>query len=204
VTPRRTIIVALVLALVAQAGQGYAGEPTEVVRKSINKVIDILKNPALAGPEHKKERRDALRQAASESFDFREMAKRSLALKWRDLSPEQRDEFVRLFKDLLEVTYMKRVEKYGNQTVHYTGERVDDGYATVQTVVSDPEQKRDIPMDYRLLERGGHWVVYDVVIEGVSLVNNYRSQFRDILASSSYDELVKRIKKKVKSREDEG
>ena len=129
-------------------------------------------------------------------FDYEEMAKRSLGPTWGKLSAAQRSEFVQLFAQLLEASYSDKIEKYAqNVKIDYTGEILDGDYAEVRTVVVRANDR--IPLNYRLLNEGGTWKVYDVVIEGVSLVSNYRSQFSRIIHESSYAELVRRLKTKV-------
>jgi phospholipid transport system substrate-binding protein len=173
----------------------YAGVPTDQMKQTIDKVIDILNNKELKKPGKVKERRTALRKAVGEKFDFEEMAKRSLALFWKQRTPEEKKEFVSLYSDLLERSYIKKIENYSDEKIIYTDENVDDGYAIVKTKIIT-KRNVDIPIEYRLLKKNNKWEVYDVVIEGVSLVNNYRTQFSKIIRTSSYEELVKRMKNK--------
>jgi phospholipid transport system substrate-binding protein len=173
----------------------HAGEPTDQMKQSIDAVLDILKNKELKRPEKTKEKRAVIRKIIDSRFDFEEIAKRSLALHWREISPEEKKEFVALYSDLLERTYSSKIEKYKDEKIQYASEIIDDGYATVRTKIIT-EKNVEIPIDYRLLKRDTQWKVYDVVIEGVSLVSNYRSQFNNIIRTSSYDELIKRLKSK--------
>ncbi len=131
----------------------------------------------------------------SQRFDFEEMARRSLAVAWQQRTPQERKEFVGLYTDLLERSYMKRIEGYSNEKIVYLDEKIDGTYAVVRTKIVTGRSV-EIPIDYRLLDRNGKWLVYDVVIEGVSLVNNYRTQFSKIIRTSSYQELVKKMKNK--------
>lgn len=173
----------------------YAGDPTNLMKQTIDKVIEILKNKELKNPEKANERRAAIRKVVGERFDFEEMAKRSLALHWKKRTPEERNEFVPLFSDLLERSYIKKIESYTDEKILYTDEKIDGEYAVVDTQIIT---KRNVktPIEYRLLNKNGKWEVYDVVIEGVSLVNNYRNQFNKIIRRDSYEELVKRMKNK--------
>ncbi|MBM4140890.1 MAG: ABC transporter substrate-binding protein [Nitrospira sp.] len=173
----------------------YAGVPTDQMKQTIDKVLDILNNKELKKPGKVKERRAAIRKAVGERFDFEEMAKRSLALFWKQRTPEEKKEFVSLYSDLLERSYIKKIENYSDEKIIYTDENVDDGYAIVKTKIIT-KRNVDIPIEYRLLKKNNKWEVYDVVIEGVSLVNNYRTQFSKIIRTSSYEGLVKRMKYK--------
>jgi len=182
--------------LLLQTSAVYAGEPTDQMKQTIDSVLDILKNKELKRPEKAKERRAAIRKIIDSRFDFEEMSKRSLALYWRKRTPEEKSEFTALYSDLLERTYVTKIEKYENEKILYGRETLDDGYAVVKTNIITKDNI-EIPIDYRLLKKDAKWEVYDVVIEGVSLVNNYRTQFANILGSSSYGELVKKMKNKV-------
>lgn len=176
------------------AASASAGEPTDQVRQSVDKVLNILRNKELKRPERTQERRAAIRKIVDERFDFEEMAKRSLALHWRKRTPEEKNEFVTLYSDLLERAYIKKIEDYTDENVLYTGESVEGDYAVVRTKIV--RKGVETPIDYRLLRKNGQWEVYDVIIEGVSLVNNYRKQFNQIINSQSYEELVRRLKSK--------
>lgn len=173
----------------------HAGEPTDQVKQTTDSVLDILKNKELKRPEKTKQRRAAIRKIIDERFDFEEMTKRSLALHWRERSPEEKREFVTLYSDLLERNYIRKIEKYEDEKIQYAGETINDRYASVKTRIIT-KKNVEIPIEYRLLKRDTKWEVYDVVIEGVSLVNNYRTQFNNIIRTSSYEELLKRMKTK--------
>ncbi|HEV8531126.1 MAG TPA: ABC transporter substrate-binding protein, partial [Methylomirabilota bacterium] len=127
--------------------------------------------------------------------DWAETAKRSLARHWQPLSDGQREEFVKLFGDLLERSYISKIELYGGERIHYVGESIDGDLAVVRTKIIT-KQGTDVPIEYRMIRRGDRWLVYDVVIESVSLVSNYRTQFNKIIQTSSYQELVKKMKTK--------
>jgi phospholipid transport system substrate-binding protein len=174
----------------------YAGEPTNLMKQTIDNIIDILKNEELKKPERANERRSEIRKLVGERFDLEEMAKRSLALQWRKRTPEEKKEFVSLFSDLLERSYIKKIESYTDEKILYTAENIEGEYAVVRTkIITD--RNVEVPIDYKLLKEKGNWEVYDVVIEGVSLVNNYRIQFNSIIRKDSYQELVKRMKNKL-------
>lgn len=189
------LLLSLILVTVFTVSDAYAGEPTNQVKQTVDKVLDILRNKELKKPEKTRERRAAIRKAVSERFDFEEMAKRALGLHWRKRTPDERKEFVSLFTDLLERSYIKKIESYSDEKILYVGENVESEYAVVRSTIIT-KRNVEIPVDYRLLEKNGKWEVYDVVIEGVSLVNNYRTQFNKIIRTNSYEELVKRMKNK--------
>ncbi len=184
------------LSLVWLPSRALAGEPTDMVKKTVDEVLDVLKNKELKKPGKAAERRAEILKIVSRRFDFAEMAKRSLAQNWRKRTPEEQKEFVPLFTDLVEDTYVNKVEKYEDEKITYSGEKVEGTYASVKTNV-ETSRGIETPIEYRLMKEGNQWMAYDVLIEGVSLVNNYRNQFNSIIRSSSYEELVKRLKKKA-------
>lgn len=178
---------------------GLAGEPTDQIKQTTDKILSIITNPALKPPSKTPEREKLIRQAVDERFDWEEMARRALATHWAKRTLEERKEFVRLFADLLERTYKKKVEDYSGEKVLYEGETKDRDYATVKVKILTKKDK-DIPVEYRLKKEGNDWFVYDVSIEGVSLVNNYRTQFNSIIVQSSYENLIKRLRDKAEER----
>ncbi|MBI4610497.1 MAG: ABC transporter substrate-binding protein [Candidatus Rokubacteria bacterium] len=188
-----SLVLAGLLALLAVPAS--AGAPTDQLRGAIDKVVKILEDPALKEDSKGKDRRAAVRKVANDIFDFAETAKRSLARHWQARTDREREEFVRLFGDLLERAYISKIDLYGGEKIAYVGELVDGDVATVRTKIATP-QGTEVPVDYRLLRRGDRWLVYDVSIEGVSLVSNYRTQFNKIIQTSSYQELVKKLKTK--------
>ncbi len=188
-------ITPILLCFILLAVPAYADTPTQQVRQTVDKVLDILRNKELKRPEKTKERRTVIRRTISERFDFEEMAKRSLALHWRKRTPEEKKEFVSLYTDLLERSYIKKIESYTDEKILYLNEKINGEYAEVDTKIVT-KRNVEIPIEYRLLKKDGKWEVYDVIIEGVSLVNNYRTQFNKIIRTDSYEELVKRMKNK--------
>jgi phospholipid transport system substrate-binding protein len=185
----------LLFLLSLPTGSAYAGAPTDQVKQTVDKVLDILRNKEMKKPANEKKRRAEIRKVVSERFDFADMAKRSLGIYWRQRTPEERKEFVPLYTDLLERTYIKKIERYTDEKIAYTGEKIDGNYAVVDTKVVTTKNI-ETPIDYRLLNENGQWMVYDVSIEGVSLINNYRNQFSSIIHQKSYEELVKKLKSK--------
>lgn len=189
-------VVAAILAAVVLAGGGV-GAVTEQLRPSIEAIMAILADPALAGPAKTLPRQAALRQVMDEAIDFQEAAKRALGTHWPVRTEREREEFVALFKELVEDSYILRLEPYAGQTVSYGGETVEDDLATVRTRIQ-PKRGQEIAIDYRLHRRGDRWLVYDVLVSGVSLVGNYRTQFNTIIQTSSYEELLDRIRTRVR------
>ncbi|MBI2987781.1 MAG: ABC transporter substrate-binding protein [Deltaproteobacteria bacterium] len=172
-----------------------AGAPTEQIRASVDKLLTVLKNPQLKSTARTRERRDQLRQVISARFDFAEMARRSLGAQWRRLTPKEQEEFVRLYTDLLERAYIDRIESYSDETFAYLRENLDKDYAEVNSrIVTDKGE--EFSLNYKVHLVNGEWKVYDVVVENISLVNNYRSQFSRIITNSSYEELIRRMKEK--------
>ena len=176
-----------------------AANPMEEIKQTTDKILSIVTNPALKAPSKTEEREKLIHQAVYERFDWEEMSRRSLATHWAKRTPEERKEFVCLFSELLERTYMKKVEGFSGEKVLYEGETKEGDYATVKIKIVTKKDK-DIPVEYRLKKEGNNWFIYDVSIEGVSLVNNYRTQFNSILFQSSYEDLVKRLREKTEPK----
>jgi len=181
------------LALLLVTAPASAATPTETLKAYGDVVLKILDDPALKAPERKQDRRAAVRKVAEEVFDIQETAKRALGPHWQQRTPAEREEFTQLFADLMESTYIARIDEYGSEKIRYTGEKVDGDTAIVQTRVLT-KKGTEAPVDARMIRRGDKWYIYDVMIEGVSLVGNYRTQFDRIIRSSSYAELVKRLR----------
>ena len=181
------------LALLLATAPASAATPTETLKAYGDVVLKILEDPALKSPDRKQDRRAAVRKVAEEVFDISETAKRALGPHWQQRTPAEREEFTQLFADLLESTYIARIDEYGGERIRYTGEKIEGETAIVQTRVMT-KKGTEAPVDARMIRRGDKWFIYDVMIEGVSLVNNYRTQFDRIIRSSSYGELVKRLR----------
>jgi phospholipid transport system substrate-binding protein len=192
---RRLALAAAVILLAGAAPQAWAGVPSDQLKAQIDRVLRVMEAPEYKPESKHRERRAAIRQIANEIFDFSETARRSLARHWQSRTPAERQEFVALFADLLERSYISKIELYGGDRISYQGDVVDDDVAFVRTKLTT-KQGTDIPIEYRMLRRGDRWMVYDVVIEGISLIANYRAQFNKIIQTSSYQELVQRMKTK--------
>jgi phospholipid transport system substrate-binding protein len=188
------LMLAAVLALVIARGAA-AGPPTDQLKGAIDRVVKVVEDPSLKSAERTPERRAAVRKIADEIFDFNEIARRALARHWQPLTDKQRAEFVSLFSDLLERSYISRIELYGGEKIQYAPERVDADTATVPTRLVT-KSGTEIPIDYRLLKKGEKWLVYDINIEGVSLVSNYRTQFNKIIQTSSFADLIQKLRAK--------
>ena len=183
----------LILLLAGIAGLVWAAAPGDAVKGTVDEVIRVLSDPALKVPDQKQRILNQVKRVVDRRFDYEEMAMRSLP-NWKQLNASQRREFVTLFSELLANSYAEKLAKYSGEKVTYLGDRVDGDLAEVNTVLLRTNDR--IPINYRLINKA-NWVVYDVVIEGVSLVNNYRSQFTRVIGESSYPELVRRLQTKV-------
>jgi len=181
---------------------GDQESPTEVVRATINKVTHILEDPELKGPAKLVPRRRMLEEVIAGRFDYAEMSKRALAAHWRPLTAAEQTEFVELFKSFLSDRYAEKIEGYAGEQVQYLSERIEGNYAEVRTELHS--SKVEIPMDYRLFVKDGRWHAYDIVVDGVSLVKNYRSQFDKIIRADSYQELVRRLRDRTVTEERKG
>ena len=179
----------------AVAAPSHAGAPADQMRGAIENVLSVLKDPNLKAAAKKSERLDQLRQAIKPKFDFAEMAKRSLGTQWQRRSPEEQSEFVKLFTDLIENAYFDNIESYDGEKVAITGEKQDQEFAEVNSKIAT-KKGEEIAVNYKLHQVGSDWKVYDVVIENISLVNNYRSQFNRVIAQSSFEDLLRRMKDK--------
>jgi phospholipid transport system substrate-binding protein len=187
------ISVALVGLTVLAPAPARAGAPTDQLKASVDQIVKVLEDPALKPEVRGRDRRAAIRKEAAGVFDFTETAKRALGRHWQGLAEKDRQEFTALFTDLIERAYISKIERYSGERIAYAGEAVDGGLATVRTRFVT-KQGTEVPVDYRMQQRGDRWLVYDVAVEGVSLINNYRTQFDKIIQTSSYAELVRKMK----------
>jgi phospholipid transport system substrate-binding protein len=190
-----SLAAAMLLAWPAPAPAG--GPATAAVKQTVDEVIRILNDEKMKKPDRLAERRKLLEKIVGDRFSYEEMSKRTLAAHWQKLNEKERAEFVDLFRKLLTNSYADKVEGYSGEQIQYLNERNEGDYAEVRTKATSG--KTEIPLDYRLLNKGGDWRVYDVVVDGVSLVNNYRGQFAKIIRTSGYDDLVKQLRDKSDS-----
>jgi phospholipid transport system substrate-binding protein len=174
----------------------YAGPPLEAVKTQVNKVMDVLRDSALKGESGKKVKREKIRNISDNMFDYTELSKRTLGQNWSKLNAGQQTEFLGLYKTLLEDAYADKIITYTDEKVVFGKETtLSEKTAEVQTTIIT--KKADIPINYRVIQKGSDWKVYDVVIEGVSLVSNYRNQFKEILLNKTPDALLDTLRKKV-------
>jgi phospholipid transport system substrate-binding protein len=186
----------LFLALALGSGNALAGLPTDQIKSTVEKALVVLKDPRLKPPARLKERRDQLRQILSARFDFAEMAKRALGSNWRRRTPQEQEEFIRLFTDVLERAYAELIEAYTDEKIVYVNERIDGVHADVASKILTSKGE-EYSINYKVHLISNEWKVYDVVAENISLVNNYRSQFNRVIANASYEELVSRLRNKA-------
>lgn len=192
---KRSTMCAVVAALTLSLSVPAFASVTADVKKTVDQVVSIVSNPEFKKSRNVAKRREAIKGAISVIFDYGEMAKRSLGVHWKGRTKAEQTEFVELFATLLENSYASKIESYENEKIIYDKETIDGDYAEVKSRIFTA--KRDeFTIDYRLLKVGNRWMVYDVVIEGVSLVSNYRSQFNKIITSQGYGALVKKLKAK--------
>ena len=192
---RVTAVTAGLATIVLGAVPARAGVPSEQLKAQVDRVVRVLDDTELQKSARAAERRAAIRGIANETFDFTETARRALGPHWQARTPAEREEFTGLFADLLERSYIGKIELYSGEKVAYLGDTIDDGFATVRTKLIT-KQATEVPIDYRMIRRDDRWLVYDVSIEGVSLIANYRAQFNKIIQTSGYASLVQRLRAK--------
>jgi len=179
----------------------YAGAPLDTVQANVNKVLEILRDPTLKVTAAKEIKRKELRRIYERMFDDVEFSKRTLARNWNSINTTQQQEFVQLFRQVLEKAYIDKILDYSDEKIVFDRETmVSESRAEVQTRIVT--SSKEIPISYRVIMNDGDWKVYDVVIENVSLVLNYRSQFNEILANNTFDQLFDILRKKVKGQSD--
>jgi len=179
-----------------------AESPLEMIRASTEQALAVLRDPSYQGDGRRQERMEKLKEVTLPQFDSREIAKRCLGVHWRHRTEDEREEFIRLFIGLVEKSYGSMLDRYMNEVqdtqFFFDQERIEDGFAEVDTRILPPSQDKPFSINYRLHRVGEKWLVYDVVIENISMVRNYRSQFSRIINKSSYEGLVQAIERKLK------
>ena len=188
----RALVIALVLVTGATA---QTLTPTETIRNQVEQALHTGTAAPSGTSESAEQRRTQIRRAAEGLFDFAEMSRRALGRYWAGRSQAERDEFVTLFADLMARAYLGKIERYAGESITYVAERVDGDLATVDSRVITPK-KTEVPIEYRLRRVGDRWAAYDVLIENVSLISTYRSQFDRIIQTSSFAELLRRMRQK--------
>jgi phospholipid transport system substrate-binding protein len=183
---RSALTIAVLLGL---AGQAWASSPTEQLRAYTDQVMKVLESRTMTGPE----RLEAVRAVASEAFDVSETAQRALGLHWQQRTPAERQEFVQVFRGLLEQTYLSRIGEFGGERIRYVSERIDGDRAIVRAVIVT-KKGTEVAVESRLLQKADRWLIYDILIENISLIASYRSQFDRVIRTASYPELIRRLK----------
>ena len=190
------VVATLALTLGFAVRASADGDPMAAVKGTVNQVLSIVSAPSYKSATS--ERREKLREVINQRFDFTDMARSAMGYHWRSLSPAQRDQFVQLFTGLLEASYMGKIEGYKGQKIIYLKETHDGDLAQVNTQIAQSGNE-PISVNYRLKQSGGSWKVYDVLIDQISLVGNYRNQFTRIINQKGYDSLVSAMKQKQQS-----
>jgi len=190
------VIIGLLMLLPLSAS---AGVPLDTVQVNVNKVLEVLRDPAMKPASAKAVKKEKLRLIYERMFDEVELSRRALARNWNRLDAAQRQEFVQLFRQVLEKAYIDKILSYTNEKVVFDRERMlSANQAEVPTRIVTPS--KTIPITYRVIQKGGVWKVYDVVVESVSLVQNYRTQFNEILGNQKPEQLLQTLRKKVKEQ----
>jgi phospholipid transport system substrate-binding protein len=193
----------VVLPLFAPGPLLAAISPLEQVKSTVEGILGVMQKDELRKPGKQEERRAAIMAYVNQRFDFEEMSKLTLARKWRELTPAEKKQFEELFSELLQNTYIGRIEAYSNEEVRYEKEIFDSDQRTKALVYTKViKNNQEIPINYKLLNKQGEWFVYDVLIEGVSLIRNYRTEFDRIINKEKYAGLIKRMQEKIASREE--
>jgi phospholipid transport system substrate-binding protein len=197
----KAIVLIAACLLLGARDPAWAGAPTDTLRDYTEAVQKVLDDPALKAEDRRHERRAAVRRLAAEAFDVQETARRALGPHWQLRNAVGREEFVKLFAELLERTYISQIDLYGGERLRFTEERVDGDIAVVRARVVT-RQGAEVPLEGRMHKRGERWLIYDVVIENISLIANYRAQFDRIIRTSSYAELLKRLRNRSEFLQD--
>ena len=190
------IVLATLICIAFSPRELRAGEPLNLVKGTTERALQLLKDPQFRSKETKPERIERLKQIINPIFDFEETTKRALGIHWRRRTPAEQREFVKLFRAFLEKIYADRIDEYVGQRIIFSRETIDNDYAEVDATVVGAKGE-ETPIIFKLRRVGDKWLVYDAVVENISIVNNYRSQFDRVIKTSSYEELVKKIREKV-------
>lgn len=191
------ILVISIITMVSFASASIPDTPKATIETTINAVLETLRDKTLSAPQNKEKRRSKLRELIRARFDFEEMAKRILARHWRDRTSDEKKEFVSIFSELLESSYITKIEAYTNEKVTYDKETLNDDGKTGIVKTTIITSNANIPIDYKVIKKDNEWYVYDVIIEGVSFISTYRSQYEKIITSQSYTQLVQIMKDKL-------
>ena len=175
----------------------HASEITDGVKKTIDSIIEVVSKEEFKSDDKKTERQELIRKIVEKKFSYPEMSRRSLAKHWKERTPEEKNEFTSLFGKLLESSYARKIEGFTDEKIIYVDEKVKGNVALVKTIIQ--KSNDEIPVDYKLTRVDNEWKIYDFIVEGVSMIKNYRTQFRKIIRKTSYQELVKKLKAKVEN-----
>jgi len=189
----RVVSIVILLLTLSPVHGAWAGAPTDQLREGVDRVFKILRDPAMAGDANATQRRKAILTAASTIFDFNEMAKRSLGPHWTERTPAERTQFVALFTDLLQHSYISKVDQHGAAKMVFGDERVEGAHAAVRTSIPLGNGGQ-MPLEYRMHQADARWQVYDISMDGISLLSNYRAQFNKVIRIDSYATLVAKLK----------
>jgi phospholipid transport system substrate-binding protein len=195
-TKRKISILFLVILGLGSARLAQSGEPLDLVKSAAEKATQVLKDPTLKPPDKRKERIERLKEVINPIFDYEEMARRTLGQHWRRRTPAEQDEFAKLFRGFLERIYSDKVDLYEGERIVFGHETIDQDYAQVESTVINAKGEQSSVV-YRLKRTDGKWKVYDAIVENISIVNNYRSQFDRVISKSSYEKLKKMLKEKA-------
>lgn len=195
-TIRATYLWLVLLLAFTLTRSANAGEPLDVVKGAADRAVQVLKDPKLLPKDKRKERVDRLKEVLEPIFDFEEMAKRSLGPHWRRRTPAEQQEFVKIFQEFIEKVYSDKIDLYEGEKIVFGKETLDQDFAQVESNVIN-NKGESFSIVYRLRRADGKWKVYDAVVENISFINNYRSQFDRVINSSSYEELVKKLREKI-------
>jgi phospholipid transport system substrate-binding protein len=193
---KKTLIGSMLLIWLMAPLFAFAGVPLDTVKANANSVLEVLRDPKLKGEAGRKVKEQRIQAAAEKLFDFVELSKRTLGLSWNNFTPEQRKEFVQLFEGILKDAYVDKILAYSNEQINFTKE-VPLSETTVEVDSVVVTKGAQVPINYRVIKKDNEWRVYDVVIEGVSLINNYRTQFREILGNNPPEKLLETLRKKT-------
>lgn len=188
-------VVAVLFLILASVTIAEAGSPMEDLQFQVHRVLEALANSDLAGPDKADQRRATLFSIAADAFALEQTAKLTLGDQWKSLTAEQRDEFVQVFRRFIERSYLAHVELTGAERVVYTGETIDGDRAFVSSKIVT-KQGGETPVEFRMVRAGDHWRLYDISVDGMSLVASYRAQFARVIRTASYEDLVRKLRAK--------
>ena len=188
-------VLAIILLFFLELPSTQASEISEGVKKTLDSIIGIVSREDLKNNEKKAERRALIREIVSKKFSYYEMSRRALSKHWKERTAEEKKEFIDLFGKLLENSYANKIENYTGEKIIYVDEKKKGNVALVKTILQ--KNNDEVPVNYKLVKLDNDWKIYDFIVEGVSMIKNYRTQFKKIIHKSSYEELVSKLKKKL-------